>query len=252
MAIDSHGHEHEYEPQHGLPERLPPDERILWQGSPHVATLAIEAFHMRAVAFYFAALMAWRAATAWAEGGAAAALPSLILPMLLSVTALGLLGTLAWLTARTAVYTITDKRVVMRIGVVLTLTFNLPLRVIESAGVRRRRSGHGDLVLALSGPDHIPYLHLWPHARPWRLSRTEPMLRALPQVQTVAEVLAQALAACHGVPAQTATNARPASTTPSASNTSGRHAGGGRAAPAAMDGGLGHRPLVIGSLEAQR
>ena len=146
MTIDSNGHEHEFEPQHGLHERLPANERILWQGSPDPATLAIEAFHLRAVALYFVALMVWRAATAWSDGGPLSALESLIGPALLSATALGLLGTLAWLTARTAVYTLTDKRVVMRIGVVLTLTFNLPLRVVESAAVRRRRDA-GDAIV---------------------------------------------------------------------------------------------------------
>lgn len=248
MAIDSHGHEHEFEPQHGLPERLPANERILWQGSPDVATLAIDAFHIRTVALYFAAMLAWGAATAWNEGGALAALTSLIGPALLSATALALLGTLAWLTARTAVYTITDKRVVMRIGVVLTLTFNLPLRVVESAAVRRRRSGHGDLVLALSGPDHIPYLHLWPHARPWRLSRTEPMLRALPQVQAVADVLTRALADVHGVPAGGASAAAGASPTSAPS----RPAPAGRTHPGTADAGLGLGSLSMGSMEAQR
>lgn len=248
MAIDSHGHEHEFEPQHGLPERLPANERILWQGSPDVATLAIDAFHIRAVALYFAVMLAWGAAAAWSEGGAMAALSSLIGPGLLSATALALLGTLAWLTARTAVYTITDKRVVMRIGVVLTLTFNLPLRVITSAAVRRRRHGHGDLVLALSGTDHIPYLHLWPHARPWRLSRTEPMLRALPQVQAVADVLARALADAHGLPAGRAS----AAAGPTAASSASRPAAVGRAPTGTADAGLSLRPLSMGSMEVQR
>jgi hypothetical protein len=52
----------------------------------------------------------------------------------------GIAGRLAWLSARTTVYTITDKRVVMRIGIVLSLTFNLPLRQIESAGLKLHRA----------------------------------------------------------------------------------------------------------------
>ena len=248
MTIDSHGHEHEFEPQHGLPERLPANERILWQGSPDPATLAIEAFHLRAVALYFVALMVWRAATAWGDGGPLSALESLIWPALLSATALGLLGTLAWLTARTAVYTLTDKRVVMRIGVVLTLTFNLPLRVVESAAVRRRRSGHGDLVLVLSGSDHIPYFHLWPHARPWRLSRTEPMLRALPRVDAVADALARALAEVHGPLASRAQTIEAAPSQAAA----GRPTGTGRAHPATADASRGLRPISMGAMEAQR
>ena len=40
MSMESHSHEHEFEPQYGLPERLPQGETILWQASPDVATLA--------------------------------------------------------------------------------------------------------------------------------------------------------------------------------------------------------------------
>jgi hypothetical protein len=53
-------------------------------------------------------------------------------------------------------------------------------------------------VLALKGPDHIAWLHLWPHARPWHLTRTQPMLRALPQVADVAALLQRAWSAQTG------------------------------------------------------
>ena len=43
---------------------------------------------------------------------------------------------MAWLSARNTVYTITDRRVVMRIGIVLTLTFNLPFKRIAAAGLQ--------------------------------------------------------------------------------------------------------------------
>lgn len=199
MTIQSNGHEHELEPQYGLPERLPADEKILWQGSPDARVLARSAFHLRKLVLYFTALMALQAANVAADGaGVADVLLALVWPAGLS--ALGLLGvwTLAWLTARTAVYTVTDRRVVMRIGIVLTLTFNLPLRSIESAAMRQGPDGHGDIVLTLKGPDHIAWLHLWPHARPWHLARTQPMLRALPQVADVAALLQRAWSAQTG------------------------------------------------------
>ena len=199
MTIQSNGHEHELEPQYGLPERLPATEKILWQGSPDARALARSAFHIRKLALYFAALMALQAANVAADGASMAdVLLALVWPAGLS--ALGLLGvwTLAWLTARTAVYTVTVRRVVMRIGIVLTLTFNLPLRTIESAAMRQGSGGHGDIVLALKGPDHIAWLHLWPHVRPWHLTRTQPMLRAVPQVADVAALLQRAWAAQTG------------------------------------------------------
>ena len=200
MTIQSNGHEHELEPQYGLPERLPANETILWQGSPDAAVLARSAFHLRKLVLYFGALMAVHATTVLAGGGSMVdALLALVWPAGLSALALLGVWTLAWLTASTAVYTVTDRRVVMRIGIVLTLTFNLPMRSIETAAIRRGPDGHGDIVLALKGPDHIAWLHLWPHARPWHFTRTQPMLRAIPRAAEVAAVLQQAWSAQTGV-----------------------------------------------------
>ena len=50
--------EYEAEPIRGLPGLLPPGELILWQGSPAPLLLARSAFHVRAVAIYFALLTA--------------------------------------------------------------------------------------------------------------------------------------------------------------------------------------------------
>ena len=220
MTIQSNGHEHELEPQYGLPERLPATEKILWQGSPDARALARSAFHFRKLALYFAALMALQAANVAADGASVAdVLLALVWPAGLSALALLGVWTLAWLTARTAVYTVTDRRVVMRIGIVLTLTFNLPLRTIESAAMRQGSGGHGDIVLALKGPDHIAWLHLWPHARPWHLTRTQPMLRALPQVADVAALLQRAWSAQTGGAVEAL--ATPASNPPSEASQQG-------------------------------
>lgn len=210
MTIQSHGHEHELEPQYGLPERLPAHEKILWQGSPDARALARSAFHLRKLAWYFAALMAVHAVAELAAGASVAqALLALMWPAGLSALALASVWTLAWLTARTAVYTVTDRRVVMRIGIVLTLTFNLPLRTIESAALRHGPGGHGDIVLALKGPDHIAWLHLWPHARPWHLARTQPMLRSIAQAREVAGLLQQAWSTQTGVAVEPVAAATP-------------------------------------------
>ena len=42
---------------------------MLWQGAPQPWALALTAFRVRAVAIYFAALMAWRAFTTIVDGG---------------------------------------------------------------------------------------------------------------------------------------------------------------------------------------
>jgi hypothetical protein len=107
---------------------------------------------------------------------------ALLTSTLLASVALGLLALTAWLSASTTLYTITDKRIVMRIGIVLTLTFNLPFSRIQAAQIKNSKNGKGNIALDLQGPDRIAYLHLWPHARPWHLKQPQPMLRALPEV----------------------------------------------------------------------
>ena len=194
------GHEHEFEPEYGLPESLPADERILWQGSPDFHALARHGFHWVQLVAYFAAMLALRAAFVVSDGGSVGeALYSLLVPAALAVVALASVAALAWLSARTTVYTLTDKRVVMRVGIVLTLTFNLPLRRIESAALRERGSEFGDIVLTLDAKDHIAWLHLWPHVRAWRLARPEPALRSVPDAARVAALLSSAWVQATGV-----------------------------------------------------
>lgn len=188
--------EHETEPVRGLPGHLPAGETILWQGAPHWGALARRVFHVRKVALYFAMLLAWVVYADTTEGVA----PDSILRSSLwligsAAVTIALLCGLAWLNARSAVYTITSRRVVMRFGVAFPMSFNLPFRRIRSAGLRRYRNGSGDIPLQLFDDDHLAYFVLWPHARPWRFSHPEPMLRGLPDVAVAAEVLTAALGA---------------------------------------------------------
>lgn len=192
-------HEHEFEATHGLPEALPAGETLLWQGSPDARLLAVQVLHIRKVALYFALLLVWRLASDLYDGiGLGAALLGCLVMLAPIGLGLGLIAGMAWLLARTSVYTLTSARVVMRIGVVLSITFNLPLKRIAAADLRPR-SGSGEIALALAGDDRIAYPHLWPHARPWHLRQPQPMLRALPQAEAaaVAAQLSQALRAAH-------------------------------------------------------
>lgn len=191
--VQSNGHEHEFEADYGLPEALPKGESILWQGAPDFADLAVRVFHMKKLAVYFVVLMIVRGTYLYSlDVSAMTVLAGVLLVAGLALTALAALGILAWLTARTTAYTLTDQRVVMRIGIVLTLTFNLPLKRIEAAGLLLARKGFGDIPLALSGGDRIGWLNLWPHARPWRLAKPEPMLRCIADAQTFAAMLQKA------------------------------------------------------------
>lgn len=183
------------EPIPGLPEELPPGERILWQGAPDWKALALHVFHIRAVAIYFAGLALWGAFSGMADAmPASSILSEALLQLPVACLAVGLLSLLAWLMARSTIYTITNERVVIRAGVAIPKAINIPFRVIGSAALKLRRSGNGDIPLQTTGSDRIAYLHMWPHARPWKLAKAEPMLRGIPDAAACAEILAAALA----------------------------------------------------------
>lgn len=230
-ALPAPAHEHEFEAAHGLPEALPAGERPLWQGRPDAWALARDALHLRLVLGYFGLLAAWRLASALHDGAPAGAAlmqaAGLLAPALLAAA---LLGGIAALMARTTVYTVTDRRVVMRVGIVLTVTYNLPFTRIAGVALRARgRDGAGDLAISLADGERIAYLHLWPHARPWHVRQVQPMLRALPDAVLVGRRLADALRA-----AQQAHAAAPATDAPGADEPAGRTpaaAGDGRSLP---------------------
>lgn len=189
----------EVEPIRGLPSELPEGERILWQGEPRFATLARRAFHLRSIAIYFTLLIVARGLFAYADGrspGGAFFLALVVVP--LAGLGLGLIALMAWAHARTTVYTITNRRVVLRYGVAIPMTVNIPFTIIKDAALKTYANGEGDIPLLLSGDDHIAYLHLWPHARPWQYKQPQPMLRAIPDAASVASTLAFAITAAHG------------------------------------------------------
>jgi len=196
-------HEHEFEAQYGLPERLPAGENLLWQGAPDWLELARRVFHVNKLLLYFGVILLLRGTAVLADGGSVAeAVRAVVLLTPLFVVGLGLALLLAWLAARTSAYTITDKRVVMRIGIVLSVTYNLPLRCIAGADLRPHTGKAGDIALALLPGTRIAYLQLWPHARPWRVKEPEPMLRCLPDAKRVADLLAQQWSRANQLPLQ--------------------------------------------------
>ena len=58
--------------------------------------------------------------------------------MSLGMVAIFLLLAISYLISSTTVYSITDKRVVMRIGIVLNLSLNIPFSKIETAAHAKR------------------------------------------------------------------------------------------------------------------
>ena len=176
----------------GLPGPLPANERILWQGAPTTAGLLVRVFHARLVAAWFAACAL---AFGLAAGSPVAALTTVGTTLMVGLAGIGLLWLFAWLTHRSTIYTITDRRIVLHAGIALPVTHNLPFAQVEGAALRAFTDGSGDLPVQLRPGVRIAYLQLWPHARPWCLARTEPMLRSVPDADGVAALLARAIAA---------------------------------------------------------
>lgn len=185
-------HEHEWEAAPGLPAPLPGGETVLWQGSPDWRQLALHAFHVRKIAVYFALMLGVQAAHLVGDGASGGDLwRPLSVSLLTASLALGLLTGVAWFAGRSTLYTLTNKRVVMRIGIVLTLTFNLPYRRVAAASMRRYGQRSLDIALQLYPQDRIGWFHLWPHQRAWHLRHPQPTLRCLPQGEAVGALLMQ-------------------------------------------------------------
>jgi Bacterial PH domain len=176
-----------------LPADIPAGEHVLWHSRPQWVSLLRRAFYGDAVALYFAAMTIVNFIWSYSEGGLPAGGLSALKTLGAAVLALGLLAVLAWLCARTSFYLITNKRVVMKVGIALPIFFNLPFSSIETAAVRLFDDGTGDIPLGLSASQRIGYIHLWPHARAFRLSRPEPAFRSISDAKDVAETLSLAL-----------------------------------------------------------
>lgn len=181
-----------FEPVWGLPEELPEDEHILWQGQPNPRRLAQEAWKLNWILGYFVGLAVLRTTLSTAQVPLTEAmghgLPFLIAGLVAALLILGM----ATIQARSTVYTLTNKRVCMRIGAALTMTLNLPYVCIANADAKVRASGYGTIALELLGETRLSYLMTWPHTRPWHLSRTQPALRAIPNAGYVAALFAEA------------------------------------------------------------
>jgi hypothetical protein len=196
------------EPIRGLPALPPEGETILWQGAPEWKSLALGAFFIRPVAGWFMVLMLWRLGADLTLGQPLAAAllhaASLLPP---AAAALGLLAGAAYAAARSSVYTITSKRVVLRVGMALTVTINVPFKQIRAASLRARGRGCGDISLELNREARIGFSTLWPHVRAWHINHPQPTLRSIPEAEKVARLLADAVSRTAPVKRHAAENA---------------------------------------------
>jgi hypothetical protein len=186
-------HEHEFEAALGLPEALPRNEFIVWQGQPDWKQLAIDAFHVRKLTVYFAAMVFLQLIHLLDSNTSALDMSKQLGTSIgLATVALGLLTWGAYLSAQATMYTLTNKRIVMRIGIVLSLTFNLPLKKITACDLQLLNKQSGNIALGIASESPIGWLNLWPHVRAWRVASPQPTLRCVPQAQTLAQRILQA------------------------------------------------------------
>lgn len=190
----------EIEPVEGLPEEPPRGEQILWQGRPDWWRLSIEALSLKWVAGYFALLAIWRFVSVIDLMPLGRAIGSAVPFVVLGLVVCGLLMLVAYVQARATMYTVTDARVVMRIGAALTVTLNLPYTQVGNAMLDLRKAGTGTIALETMGDTKLSYLVCWPHVRPWHIKRTQPALRCIPEAEKVAHLLAEAAEARVSVP----------------------------------------------------
>ncbi|WP_295448548.1 photosynthetic complex putative assembly protein PuhB [uncultured Thiodictyon sp.] len=207
--------EYAYEPVPGLPEQLPPGESVLWQGAPRWQSLARYAFHTRAVALYFLALVLLNFMWKLTDGEPLrAAVAGAVWLTILATITIALLVLLAWAMSRSTLYTMTNRRLVLRFGVAFPMAINLPFARITDAGLRRYADGSGDIPLTMEGPVRAGYIVLWPHAQPWNYWPPRPMLRAVPDAAEVARIFAGALLAARTDLAQSVAAQGPADAPP--------------------------------------
>lgn len=182
--------EHEFEPIPGLPEQLPEGEHIVWQGRPVSKPFAREVMKSYWLLGYFAVLVVWAIVAAIYDGRTFASI-------IFSVSVLGLLGAAimglcelyAWAVHKTTLYTITNRRIVMRIGAALSMTLNVPFSQIAAVNRTESKDGNGTLTVQLMNEQRFSWLVLWPHARPWRFAQPEPALRCIPEINEATEIL---------------------------------------------------------------
>jgi hypothetical protein len=156
-------------------------------------------FLVRWVSGYFFILALWEVLSAAMQGGEfVAALGAAAVILLGGGVAIAILALLAKIVARSSVYSITSRRLVLRVGVALPITINIPFVAIAGAYLRNRKDSSGDIVLELLPSHRISWIALWPHCCGWSLGRPKPMLRGVANVAEVAKILGDAVAATSG------------------------------------------------------
>lgn len=203
--------EHDAEPLPGLPAPLPAGETLLWQGRPEPAGLATRGLGLRGLAAYFGGLMLLQGGIGFSQGGGVMEVGGgLLISAGIGLFCLALLRWIGRAAARASIYTITDKRVVLRIGIALPMIINIPFTVIGGVARAAQPDGTEDVVLDIIRPARLSWIALWPHVSLGSIFSPRPVLRALPQAEGAAQMLARAVARQAGTSVQPMSESLPA------------------------------------------
>jgi Bacterial PH domain len=176
-----------------LPGDIPKGEKILWHGRPDWVSLARRAYRADFVAAYFVALTVWNCFSVGQDSGWIAAGVVGAKTLGIAAAALALLALLAYASARTTLYVMTTRRLVLKVGIALPIFINLPFTQITSAAARLYSDGTGDIPVRLTPSQRVAYFALWPHARPFHFRDPQPALRCVVNGVDVAETVSRAL-----------------------------------------------------------
>ena len=184
--------EHDVEPLLGLPECLPVGERLLWQGSPQTWALARHVFHFNKVWLWFTAVTLWQVFSSFSQTGTLSP-HMLFVPAVAMALALGIIYLLAWLYARSTVYSLTSHRITMRFGLALQITMNLPFGEILKADVSDKGNDIGNIAFTVAEGTRVSHLVLWPNVRPWHWIAPQPMFCCVDGLSRASAILTHAV-----------------------------------------------------------
>jgi hypothetical protein len=182
---------------------------MLWQGKPRWQSVALRVLHVRKLAIYFSLLLAWYVVAKLAGGMAVrdVAIGTAELAGV-ALAPLALMTGYSWAVGRTTVYTVTNRRVLMKFGVGFSITMNVPFAKIDGAALKLAADGIGDIALDIAPSESLSYVIVWPHVRSFFSGRTKPTLLALPDAERAAQVIGRALAASADMSVQASAVAR--------------------------------------------
>lgn len=180
---------------------LEPGERILWQGRPEASSLRRNLLKGRWLVAYAAGLLIWKLVLiVWIRGLSPQEVFDTVTLVVQGLVLVGIAAYFAWALARGTTYTLTELRLVIRHGIALPGTVDIPLRALRSVAVRIHDDGTGDVALSVRDGGSIGFAKLWPHARGLELSRPVPMLRGVRDAAVLGSILTRQLNRIHAEP----------------------------------------------------